>query len=115
LSPDHAVYVGDVLIPVKHLINDRTVRQLPVAQVTYYHLELAAHDVLLAEGLPAESFLDMKDRSNYANGPGPVRLYPDFSARMWEAFGCARLVVIGPKLTAARALVGSFAQALDAA
>jgi hypothetical protein len=104
-----------VLIPIKHLINGSTIAQVKMQQVTYHHLELTQHNIVLAEGLPAESFLDMKDRSNYANGPGPVRLYPDFSARMWEAFGCARLVVIGPKLTAARALVGSFAQALDAA
>ena len=33
--------------------------------VTYHHIELSRHDVVLAEGLPAESFLDMKDGSNY--------------------------------------------------
>jgi hypothetical protein len=88
---------------------------MPVQRVTYYHLELPAHDVLLAEGLPAESFLDMRDGSNYANRAGPVRLYPDFSARMWEAFGCARLVVTGPELEAARVVVGHFAAAQDAA
>ena len=115
LSPDHAIYIGDVLIPVRHLINGSTIMQVPVERVTYYHLELAEHDVLLAEGLPAESFLDMKDGSNYANRPGPARLYPDYSARMWEAFGCARLVVTGPELEAARALVGRFAATQEAA
>ena len=109
LSPDHAVYVNEVLIPVKDLINGSTIAQVPVARVTYHHLELAAHDVLLAEGLPAESFLDMKDGSNYANRPGPVRLYPDCCALMWEAFGCARLIVIGPEIEAARALVNGIA------
>ena len=83
---------------MKHLINGSTIAQVPVERVTYYHIELAQHDVVLAEGLPAESFLDMKDGSNYANRPGPVRLYPDFTARMWEAFGCARLIVTGPEL-----------------
>ena len=109
LSPDHAVYVEDVLIPIKHLINGSTIAQVPVERVTYHHLELAQHDVLLAEGLPAESFLDMRDGSNYANRPGPIRLYPDYSARMWEAFGCAPLVVTGPEFLAARALVAAFA------
>jgi hypothetical protein len=71
--------------------------------------------VLLAEGLPAESFLDMRDGSNYANRPGPIRLYPDFSARMWEAFGCARLVVTGPEPAAARALVATLASVQKAA
>jgi len=76
-----------------------------VASVTYHHIELPRHDVVLAEGLPAESFLDMKDGSNYANRVGPRRLYPDYAARMWEAFGCAPLVVTGPELAAARAVV----------
>jgi hypothetical protein len=109
LSPDHAAYVNEVLIPVRYLINGSTIRQVPVDSVTYHHVELPQHDVLLAQGLPAESFLDMRNGSNYANRPGPVRLYPDYSTRMWEAFGCARLVVAGAELEAARALVAGFA------
>ena len=109
LSPDHAVYVGEVLIPIRHLINDSTIVQVPMEWVTHYHVELPEHDVLLAEGIPAESYLDMRDGSNYARGPGPVRLYPDYAARMWEAFGCAPLIVTGPELAAARALVANFA------
>ena len=115
LSPDHAVYVGEVLIPIRYLINGSTIAQVPMDRVTYYHLELPRHDVVLAQGLPAESFLDLKDGSNYANRPGPVRLYPDYTARMWEAFGCARLIVTGPELAAARALVASFAHARNVA
>ena len=109
LSPNHALYVNEVLIPVKHLINGSSIAQVQVERVTYHHIELAHHDVLLAQGLPAESFLATKDGTNYANRPGPVRLNPDFTARMWEAFACARLIVTGPELDAARALVGSFA------
>ena len=70
LSPDHAVYVNEVLIPVRYLVNGSTIAQVKVDSITYHHIELAQHDVLLAEGLPAESFLDMKDGSNYAEGPG---------------------------------------------
>jgi T5SS/PEP-CTERM-associated repeat protein len=109
LSPDHAVYVNEVLIPIQYLVNGSTISQMQVGQVTYYHLELPRHDVVLAQGLPAESFLDLKDGSNYSNRPGPVRLYPDFTVRMWEAYGCARLIVTGPELAAARALVAGFA------
>jgi hypothetical protein len=82
---------------------------MQVDRVTYHHIELAEHNVLLAEGLAAESFLDMRDGSKYANRSGPTRLYPDYSARIWEAFGCARLVVAGPELEVARALVAGFA------
>ena len=108
LSPDHAVYIEEALIPIRHLINGSTIAQVPMDHVTYYHIELPRHDVVLAQGLPAESFLDLKDGANYTNRPGPVRLYPDFTARMWEAFGCARLVVTGPELAAARAVVERF-------
>jgi hypothetical protein len=57
----------------------------------------------------------MRDGSNYANRAGLMRLYPDYSARMWEAFGCARLVVTGPELEAARAVVANFAPRQEAA
>ena len=107
LSPDHAIYVNAVLIPVKHLVNGSTIAQVPVDQATYYHIELPRHDVLLAQGLPAESYLDTGDRANFANGGGPVRLFPDFSARVWEAHGCAPPVVTGPALEAARRRVNA--------
>ena len=58
LSPDHAVYVGGVLIPIRHLINASTIAQVAMDHVTCYHIELLQHDVVLVQGLPAESFLD---------------------------------------------------------
>ena len=113
LSPDHAVYVDDVLIPIKRLINGTSIAQVPMDQVTYYHIELPQHDVLLAEGMPAESYLDTGDRSRFANGGGPIMLHPDFLtrsldvARFWEAYGCAPLIVTGPSLTAVRQRVNA--------
>jgi hypothetical protein len=101
LSPDHAVFIDDVLIPIKCLINGETVRQLKVDTVTYYHLELPEHDVLLAEGMPAESYLENGDRAVFDNAGGLVALHPDFGTRRWEALGCAPLVVTGAKLAAA--------------
>jgi hypothetical protein len=66
LSPDHAVSVGGALIPVRHLIDGSTIVQEPVDEVTYYHVELATHDVILAEGLPCESYLDTGNRAAFA-------------------------------------------------
>jgi hypothetical protein len=102
LSPDHAVYIMDVLIPVKYLVNGDNIVHLPMDEVTYFHVELPTHDVMLAEGLPVESYLDTGNRSNFENGGGPTALHPDFSPHIWEAMGCAPLVVTGPKLDAAR-------------
>ena len=112
LSPDHAIYVNEVLIPVKYLINGSTISQVARRRVTYHHLELAEHDVLFAEGLPVESFLKTNASSNYANRPTPVRLHPDFSTRTWEAFGCAKLVVTGPELDAVRQMLEASAHAV---
>lgn len=105
LSPDHAVYVNECLVPVHRLINGTSIRQVPVPEVIYFHVQLPWHDVVRSEGLPTESFLDTGDRSNFENGGGPIRLHPDFNARMWESEGCARLILTGPELEAARAMV----------
>jgi Ca2+-binding RTX toxin-like protein len=102
LSPDHAVFVDGVLIPIKHLVNGCTIMQVPLDEVTYFHIELEQHDVMLAEGLPAESLLPTGDRSAFSNGGGPVQLHPDFHSRAWEADGCAPLIVAGPALEAVR-------------
>jgi hypothetical protein len=82
LSPDHAVYVEVVLLPVKHLINGSSSTQVPVDSVTYFHVELRRHDVILANGLPAESYLAGAGRTVFANNAGPAALYPDFSSRV---------------------------------
>jgi hypothetical protein len=71
LSPDHSVFVEDVFIPIRHLVNDTTVVQIDVATVTHYHIELPRHDVVLAEGLPAETYLETGAR--FAFGTAAAR------------------------------------------
>jgi hypothetical protein len=107
LSPDHSVFFDDVLIPIKHLINGDTVVQEPIGTISYYHIELGEHDVLLADGMPVESYLEDGARSAFNNNGEAVALQPDFGRRRWEAFGCAPLVVTGPKLAAVAALLRS--------
>jgi autotransporter passenger strand-loop-strand repeat protein len=96
LSPDHAVFVDGVLIPVRYLLNGATLRQEDVAAVTYWHVELPAHAVLLAEGLPCESFLDTGNRAAFANGGDVVQQHPAFARAIWDRAGCAPLVTEGP-------------------
>ncbi len=108
LSPDHAVYFDDVLIPVKHLINGDTIARVQVDEVTYYHVELTSHDIVLAEGLPTESYLDAGDRNSFSNGPSAVRLFASFGSGLdanaiRDAQGRAPLVVTGTAVAAARA------------
>jgi autotransporter passenger strand-loop-strand repeat protein len=102
LSPDHAVLCGDVLIPVGYLIDGAGIVQEQAECIGYWHVELDRHDVLLAEGLACESFLDTGNRAAFANGGSVVQAHPEFAARVWDAEGCAPLVLGGPRLIAAR-------------
>jgi hypothetical protein len=63
LSPMHALYIDGVLVPVKNLINGRTIAQAAVDgdTIEYFHIQLASHDVVLAEGAPAETLLTVSD------------------------------------------------------
>ncbi len=68
LSPDHAVFVDGALVPVRYLLNGGSIAQSARNAVTYWHVELAAHDLLLADGLPCESFLDTGNRAGLSDG-----------------------------------------------
>lgn len=91
LSPDHAVFWMDRLVPVKLLINGATIRQVARPVVAYHHIELARHDLVLADGLPAETYLDTGNRTMFEAEGQPLMLYPDFAMgqRGREALSCA--------------------------
>ena len=119
LSPDHSVFVEDVLIPIKHLLNDTTVTQIDVATVTYYHLELPRHDVVLAEGLPAETYLETGARFAFENGGGAMELHPNFApdearvGMVWQNFSYAPLLGTDGQLDRVRARLALQALMLD--
>ena len=68
----HALYVDGVLIPVEFLVNHRSILWDDRAQeVAIYHVELDTHDVLMANGAPAESYRDDGNRWLFQNAnPG---------------------------------------------
>jgi hypothetical protein len=102
LSPDHAVFTCGVLIPVRYLVNGTTIRREHRSRVTYFHVELARHGIVFAEGLPCESYLDTGNRAAFANGGTVVAAHPDYARAVWREGGCAPLVVAGATLRAAR-------------
>ena len=62
----HAVCMdlcGEVLIPVGCLINGATIARVEVDRVSYWHVELDSHDILIANNLPAESYMEMSNRA----------------------------------------------------
>lgn len=104
VSPDHAIWTGDALVPAYLLVNAATITRAPAAGiVTYVHVELDAHDVLLAEGLPAESYLDTGNRALFAGvagvRPANADLLADLSARAWDERACAMLALGGAPVT----------------
>jgi hypothetical protein len=65
----HSLYFDNVLVPVEFLVNHRTIVWDDHArEVTLYHIELETHDVLLANGAPAESYRDDGNRWLFQNG-----------------------------------------------
>lgn len=109
LSPDHAIHAMGALMPVKYLINGTSIAQAPMRTVSYFHLELPQHDVVLANGLAVESYLDTGDRATFSNNGGVLSLYPDFASHIREAAGCAPLVVTGIELEAMRRALSKIA------
>jgi collagen type I/II/III/V/XI/XXIV/XXVII alpha len=114
LSPDHAVFIAGVLVPIRHLLNGASIAQIPLPTVAYHHVELAHHDVLLAESLPCESFLDAGNRAAFANGTAWTELYPDFCQRRHDAEGCAPRLLAGPRLAHIRRALSLRAASLSA-
>lgn len=111
LSPGHAVYVDGVLVPVGHLVNGATIVQEQVEQIRYFHVELDSHDVLLAEGLPCESYLDDGNRAAAVNATEFTQLYGRLDPKSWDD-ACAPLVADGPQLAAIRQMLHARADAL---
>jgi hypothetical protein len=69
MTKGHSLFIDGALIPVEYLINHRTILFDDHAQeVSIYHIELAAHDVLIADGAPAESYRDDGNRWLFQNG-----------------------------------------------
>jgi hypothetical protein len=72
ITKGHSLYLEGVLIPVENLINHRTILWDDEARkVVVYHIELSTHEVLLANGAPAESYRDDGNRVQFQNtNPG---------------------------------------------
>jgi hypothetical protein len=89
LTKGHSLYIDDVLIPVEFLVNHRSILWDDHAQeVSIYHIELDTHDVLIANGAPAESYRDDGNRWLFQNGNSGWHLPPQEP--------CAPVLVGGP-------------------
>jgi len=69
VTKGHSFLMNGVLIPIEFLVNHRSILWDAHAQeVSIYHLELGSHDILMANGAPAESYRDDGNRWLFQNG-----------------------------------------------
>jgi hypothetical protein len=71
LTSDHALLIDDVLVQAGALVNGSTIRRIPNAELgerfMAFHIETENHEVILAEGTPAETFVDNVSRRRFDN------------------------------------------------
>ena len=88
VSPAHTLcidLVGETLIHAGNLLNGASVAQIEVDSIEYWHIELDSHDLLVANNLAAESYLEMANRAFFAertaadgDEAGALRTHDDF-------------------------------------
>ena len=75
--------VAGVLCEAGALVNGSTVTRVPLSEFgdsyTVYHVETEAHEIILANGVPAETFIDNVSRRAFDNFAEFERIHDDQS------------------------------------
>jgi len=79
VTADHGMVIGGVVINASALVNGDTIAFVASADLqdsfTVYHIETKAHDVILANGAPSETFIDYAGRQAFDNYDEYLALY----------------------------------------
>lgn len=113
VSPGHRLFVDGMLIQAGALVNGLTIVREAVRSVSYWHVELESHDLLVAEGLASESYVESANRASFDNGDVVFGRRPVCRLAPAEPT-CAPLLDDGPHLAAIRARLVDRARILSA-
>jgi hypothetical protein len=112
VSPGHGICVtviDEVFIPAAALVNGATIARAETDKIEYWHVELEHHDVLIAEGLPAESYFDCGNRAWFSGGSAVADAEGMASLR---AHAARPYLADGPVVEGVRARLRSRAESL---
>ncbi|MCV6585568.1 MAG: Hint domain-containing protein [Marinibacterium sp.] len=88
VTADHAIMLDGVLCHAGALVNGATIKRVPLSEMgpetfMVYHIETEAHELVLAEGVEAETLIDNATRATFDNFDEYVAAYGD-TAEMEE-------------------------------
>ena len=99
VTADHGMILDNLVINASALVGARGIEWYPWkslgATLTYYHVETQDHEVILANGAPAETYVDSVARQSFDNYAEYVRLYGDeqpIAEMPWPRIAAARLL-----------------------
>ncbi len=79
VTADHGMVIDGMVINASALVNGSTIDFVSLADLpdrfTVYHIETEAHDVILANGSAAETFIDYRGRQVFDNYREYIELY----------------------------------------
>lgn len=106
VSPGHAIFVDGLLVRAGALVNGSSITQAAAMPepFVYYNVECDQHELIVAEGLACESFLDEAPRRSFDNYSDYVALYGEAEREM--------VALDYPLATAARQLPDALAARL---
>lgn len=113
VSPGHRIhfaFIDDIFVPANALINGSTIVFETVDEVEYWHIECEQHTAVLANGVSAETYIDVGNRSFFADHD-VTELFGDLSEEI-NGRECFPVIANGPVLDSIRQLINARAVSL---